>query len=380
MLKKFSSLYADKSKHEIEADLFQNIQDALHEKYGPHPDQAIAERVHQEWHAMEVNKNTLDVAVLHELCLWMRREGYAYWLNGCGGSSFILYLLGVTEGNPLPAHCLCPKCRSVKWNPLYKSGFDLPQSFAVCDADGSTMETDGQDIPWQALWGYGGKPASLDIRIDATLREPLYRFLENQWLCKLYPESSPVVPHPNHPSLFRFSHITFDALVGEPCAPQGFYKAKVDASCVPVALENWKSLLRAGEKEHFLENMDPPESFADLISLYGLFHSAGTWDSDCALMLYSLGYRPSSLIAFREDVYWYLLDHGFLEKDAWAGAQRVRLGKALPLMNKDMSNARDRWVLERLKTIRYLVSKAHAVEHIFFLLKTGHAFYSDDSI
>ena len=81
-IKNYLPLYDGKSKQEIEAILFQSILDILHKKYGTQPDQAIEKRVRQEWHAMEVNENTLDVAVLHELCLWMRQEGYAYWLNG----------------------------------------------------------------------------------------------------------------------------------------------------------------------------------------------------------------------------------------------------------------------------------------------------------
>lgn len=69
MLDNFSFLYADKSKQEIEAALHQNIKSALCEKYGQQPDKAITKRVRREWHAIEVNGNIFDVAVLHELCV-----------------------------------------------------------------------------------------------------------------------------------------------------------------------------------------------------------------------------------------------------------------------------------------------------------------------
>ena len=375
-IKNYLPLYDGKSKQEIEAILFQSILDILHKKYGTQPDQAIEKRVRQEWHAMEVNENTLDVAVLHELCLWMRQEGYAYWLNGYAGSSFILYLLGVTAANPLPAHCLCPQCRSVKWNTQYKSGFDLPQSFTVCAVDGSAMEADGQDIPWQNLWGYASKPSSLDIRIEAKLREPLYCFLEKHWLCKLYPESAPYVPYHKHPSLFRFSHITFDALTDKEAAIQDFYKIKIDASCVTAALKNWKNLV--GAETDMLEAVEPPKSFADLVSLYGLLHIAGIRESD-RIWMERHSCCPLDMIVFTDDVYQYLLDHGFLEKDAWAGAQRVKSGKGLLPLQKDMNASEDRRILEQLEAVRYLFPKAHAVEHVIFLLKTGYAFHSDNS-
>ena len=73
MFEGFSFLYADKSTHEIETVLFHNIETFLHKKYGQNPDRAIVERVHQEWNAIEVNGNALDVAILHELCKWMRQ-------------------------------------------------------------------------------------------------------------------------------------------------------------------------------------------------------------------------------------------------------------------------------------------------------------------
>ena len=63
MFDNFLFLYADKSMHEIEAELFQNIQNTRHEKYGPQTNPAIAERIRQEWHAMEGNENALDVAI-----------------------------------------------------------------------------------------------------------------------------------------------------------------------------------------------------------------------------------------------------------------------------------------------------------------------------
>ncbi len=367
MFEDFVFLYADKSEQEIEAALFQNIETALYEKYGPEPDEVMAKRVRQEWHAIEVNGNIYDVAVLHELCAWMRSSGYAYWLNGSTGSSFILYLLGVAAANPLPAHYFCPKCHAVKWNDHYKSGFDLPSSFAVCDNDGSAMQTDGQDIPWQTLWGYGKTPSSLNILITAELREPLYPFFENHWLRKIDASIRPDVPYPQHTSLFRFSHITFDALAVTRPLPKDFHKRTVDASCVSTALENWEIFVR--EADENLEDITPPEDFADLVYLSGLFRSSGTWDEECAFLIDRLNYSPSDMIAFVEDVYQYMLDHDFIEKDAWEAAQSVKRGKGLPFARVNMLTARDRWVLSRIDTVRYLFPKAHIIEWIFFMLK-----------
>lgn len=367
MFEGFSFLYADKSTHEIETVLFRNIETALHKKYGQNPDSAIVERVFQEWNTIEANGNTVDVAILHELCKWMRQAGYAYWLNGNTGSSFILYLLGVAAVNPLPAHYLCPKCHTVRWGKYYKSGFDLPPDCCSCSNGENFMQADGNDIPWQILWEYDGKPKELRIKIVPALRDPLYRFFENHWSNKFDPSILPIASHSTTQSGFRFSNINFDLVSRQTVVLHDFFENIVDTACVPSALENWKRLIPATAKE--LENVAPPETFADLIYLYGLFVSTGTWDEECEFMIEHLCYPPSEMIAFADDVYLYMLDHEFIEKDALEAAQCVKCGKNLPFFRTEMVVSRDRWVLPRFAAIQYLFPKAHAVEHILFMLK-----------
>lgn len=72
-----------------------------------------------------------------------------------------------------------------------------------------------------------------------------------------------------------------------------------------------------------------------------------------------------------------MLDHDFIDKDAWEAAQSVKKGKGLPFFQEEMFVSRDRWVLSRIDAIQYLFPKAHAVEWIFFMLKTGQ--YSSDN-
>lgn len=371
MFENFPFFYAGKSQHEIEAILFHNIEAALYEKYGRKADKAIVERVHQEWNAIETNNNVLDVAILHELCNWMRQAGYAYWLNGNTGSSFILYLLGVAAVNPLPAHYLCPKCHAVRWGKYYKSGFDLPPDFCSCGNGRNLMQVDGHDIPWQMLWEYDGKPKELHIKIDPILQEHLCRFFENHWLKRIDSSIVPIVSLSENKTFFRFSNITFDLMSKETSGVHNFFANSVDVSYTATALKNWKYLVHGTADE--LENITPPETFADLIYLYGLFVSTGTWDEECEFMMERLCYPPSEMIAFVDDVFQYMLDHGFIKKDALQAAQRVKNGENLPFFRTEMVASRDRWVLPRLETIQYLFPKAHAIEHILFMLKTRYS-------
>lgn len=238
MMESYQRLYWGKSKREIESELLHYLDDELHKKYGEQLDETISERVRQEWHAIGVNENFLDVAILHELCSWMRQAGYAYWLTGPTGSSFILYLLGVASVNPLPAHYLCPKCRFVKWNENYKSGFDLPPELGICDEDGNSMIRDGNDIPWQPLWGYKCCPVFLNIKIDPALRDTLFDFFESHWSRSLEPTNSPSVPYSENQSLFHFSNISFDVMDETQDMYKKFKQGDIDASTALDALYN----------------------------------------------------------------------------------------------------------------------------------------------
>ncbi len=367
MIENYKRLYFGKTKREVEAELHYYLDNELHDKYGEQLDDKIVERVRQEWHAIEVNGNLMDVAILHELCDWMRQNSYAYWLNGTSGGGFILYLLGVAAANPLPAHYHCPKCHSIVWNEQYKSGFDLSPDLGVCHTDGITMMRDGHDIPWQTLWGYRDDPAYLNLRIDPTLKEPLYRFFQSHWLNEIESDSQPTIPYPEHESLFHFSNISFDVFNENQKVPNDFYQKIIDADSISALLEN-PALLAILEDEQG-GSIEQPTSFADFVYSFGLLNGTGTWDDVAEFMIDNLAYAPSDLIAFRDDVYKYMLDHDFEEKDAWRAAERVRKGRGLPFFRPEMMVARDKWVLHRISETRYLLPKAHAIEFIFFKIK-----------
>lgn len=238
------------------------------------------------------------------------------------------------------------------------------------------MLTDGQDLPWQMLWGYDCKPTSLTIRIPFELRDPLYQLCKCHWLSKIDASIQPEVPYPEHPSLFRFSNITFDVIPEKAAVRQSMQINNVDAFCAEFALDNWESIVCTPSVKPSDIPTPPGNSFADLIYLYGLTHSTGTWDKDAVFMMERLAYDPSDLIAFSDDIYQYMLDHDFTEKDAWKAAEDVKCGHGLPFFSSGMLTAKDKWVLPRCDAIQYLFPKAHAVEHIFLALKTG-AFSSE---
>lgn len=116
LLKEFARNTTERLEKEIDT--------ALHRRYGKNPNPAILCRVQQEWRAMQERECVLDVAALWETAQWLRTSGQPYWMGSFAGANLLLYLLGITNTNPLPPHLYCPKCHRVIWKEEYKDGFD----------------------------------------------------------------------------------------------------------------------------------------------------------------------------------------------------------------------------------------------------------------
>ena len=360
-----SSIYKDKSKEEVEASLYQTIIDALHENYGSSPDSALDKRIQQEWHRLEEMDAVLDVVALYEITKWMRENGYAYWAT-LGGGSFIFYLLKIINANPLPPHYLCPKCKSIVWKHEYKDGFDLPRNGEKCAVCSKKMIRAGHDIPWQMYLGFKDY-FNAELRVDSSLENVLPKYFESHWLISLRPETTYSQPYPKYEALHRFGELTFITSIDENEISPTYHENNVDPYNHDEAFENWEALV--GAPIDLLDEMIAPEEFSDIVALSGLMHSTSAWDEDTEYMVSHLGYLYSDLICHSDDVYYYLLSHGFTEKDAWRGAEAARKNIELPVITAEMRNAKDKWVLARLEQIKYLFPKAHSLEHIYFCIK-----------
>lgn len=363
MMSMFSSL----DVNGIETTLYQEVSDKLHQKYGNDPDELITKRVAEEWAAMERTDVIADVAALYELAVWLKCNRYPYWLRSRSGSSFILYLLGVTTGNPLPPHYYCPQCKEVQWQTTYADGFDLPQD-KNCSNDDTPLVSDGHGIPWQTLFGYGDFDPMFDMDLPSDLYEKVQTTWDSHWMQNIKPGNVANNPYEGNRRRIKLSKLSLMFHLKSEEISHTFYNHEYTSEDREYMLCQWNLLVN--EEANFPSDLPEPDSIADLISLFGLSHSTGAWDETTAYMIDEMGYSPADMIAYRDDVYQYLLDHGFLEKDAWRGMNRVRKGLDFPVVTEEMQRARDKWVLARCKKIEYLFPKAHTVEYLFFMLKS----------
>ena len=144
-------------------------------KYGLPLPAAVRYRLYKELSLITRNDYASYYMLWHKLSTLAKNEGFYVTVRATAGSSFVAYLLGISEINPLPPHYLCPNCKHMGIENV-GSGYDLPEK--NCPQCGTKMLTDGHDIPYEAFMGTEGElPPDIQISASAKARERLMEYL-----------------------------------------------------------------------------------------------------------------------------------------------------------------------------------------------------------
>mgnify|MGYP001085442944 CR=1 FL=1 len=357
MLETFVYHYSGLSEVEIRERLSVTITHCVKQRYGEKVHDKIIKRIEAEWAAMEKSDTILDVALLYEFCTWLKKNNYPYYNRGTTGASFILWLLGITRGNPLSTHIYDRETKTVQFSPSVKDFFYLDY-----DRSHKNLTGDGHNIPWQVHWR-----EKLDfcptfyVDLLVEFEGELLEFFENHWLKKLRPE---VRPCHNGNSL-EFSNLAFVCIWKSLDFSDGFYENEVEINLLSFPLTNWRSIIEDPSIE-----LPDPLSFSELVTAFGLSKSTGVYDDKVRFMVEKLGLY-SHQIAFREDVFHYFIKYGYPEKEASRAMEQISFGKGFEDYTLEMMQAVDGWVLDRFDEVEYLFTRATAVEFILFQLMRG---------
>lgn len=113
-----------------------------------------------------------------------------------------------------------------------------------------------------------------------------------------------------------------------------------------------------------------PKTFTDYVKCYGLAHGTNVWEGNAENLLKDGTLLPSELIADREDVYEYLIQHGFEKRAAFEIAESVRKGRIHKSgwKTEQLEALREKevpeWFIESCKKIQYLFPRAHAMGYL----------------
>lgn len=157
----------------------------------------IFNRIKKEMNSILTNGFTVNYYIAYLLVKQSNKDGYVVGSRGSVGSSFVAYLMGITEVNALAPHYYCPYCHYTqfkvnvdernalkleqKQEELQKnldnvgSGFDLPD--AVCPICGKPLKKDGHDIPFETFLGFNGdKVPDIDLNFSGDYQWKAHNF------------------------------------------------------------------------------------------------------------------------------------------------------------------------------------------------------------
>ena len=113
--------------------IMNKVMQRAEELYGKNMPLRIRNRIKTEEMLMVNEEKILWLGFLGELHTRFLENGAYFDLRGARtGESFIGWLLGGTNANPLPPHYYCPQCKRVEFVSGIKCGIDLPDKMCNC--------------------------------------------------------------------------------------------------------------------------------------------------------------------------------------------------------------------------------------------------------
>lgn len=377
--------------------LWQRADRAMKGLYG----EAVPVPVRNRYESEKAELEKSEVPVLFFLLSEIRKRAEALGehvlVRGCTGASFVAYLLGATESNPLPPHYLCPVCKKAEfiWNAA--DGWDLPPAVCACGRERKRM---GHKIPFELYRPLLLKSHRLDISVSAELYPKM-----GAMIAECSTEFFRVVCENTGASgMQRFALLPKGA-----SAPASAMRGAAASSYLVVAVLPYPALgqcrrleqatntsihridwLNGRVLEQFqMRHTDgipefsgeyvktiikdmKPRSCSQLMKISGLAHSPGAWENNAEELLRREEASGDEIIAYRDDVWNAVQSHVLKTGDRENGIARtvteqIRKGgiagtdAAEEMETVFAAIGLPEWYFPAIKKIRYLFPKAHGI-------------------
>ena len=353
---------------------------ALKNLYGKCIPNIIVEQVKRELVYIKKNCNAFAFLLAQKIANDSKKMGYITMVRGTPSSSFVSYLLGITEINPLIPHYICYKCKYIKFAKGKFCAYDMEDK--VCPICGEKLNKSGYNIPCEMFFGENGERCiDFSINISADIQHKLVNTMQlfcvetfgenidfvietenNISTLKINDEK---LKNSEYFSIIAYNDITklreLQSLTGIDIMSISFDDKKT------WALFNTCDLKGISEFDtNFVMNILKslkPKCIDDLIRCSGLSHGTNTWTNNAEFFVGN--HRLNELVSCRDDVFLYFINKGIDRKIAFGLFKKIYMGKTL---NEEeitilLKSGISQWYIESCKCLSYLFPRAHCAEY-----------------
>ena len=324
--------------------------------YGDKLDKRIVARIQDEARMLvELGMTNADlIAIRNKLKNYIDAKNI-YISRFSNNNSFIYYLLGISNINPLPRHSFCKKCHTFFWGNIKEE---------ICPICGEKMCKDGFDLPFALL---NDDIKKLGFKFNNSSNKTRMEYIEK---CEINFKLNPTVQLAIELGLTQEDLNNANIYETEiiKCLDKKYYskhylKEQFFEHQAFIGLPTLGSdLLQEFLREYEISN------FNDLIKLIGFLYGTRVYDSCEENLVDTDKPNINDCITYRDDIFKLLKQNQFNDFDASIICRETRANGAGHLSSLSEDKLKEAGVEEKyinfLKGISYIFHKGHVIGHM----------------